>query len=272
MIVSPNTIFLTVSMGVKIKPDHLKNPSFSLTTWCKAHWRGILSEFLSTLMLILLGCMSCVPVPGIDTSIYAPFAFGCVVMFNIQIFGHISGAFMNPTVTLASVIWGSTSIGLGVAYVVAECVGAVLGYGILIALSPIDLVSSGVCVTKPYTGVTVLQTLGIEICITAALSFICMSVWDPVNEHKQDSTAIKFGVTILGLSFVAGSLTGASMNPARSLGPAVWTGQWTQHWAYWVGPLTGSGLAAVMYKYVFFRRLRDEGNLDLNNEANDRQV
>lgn len=237
-----------------------KTSSFRLFNWLKANWRGILSEFLSTLMLVLLGCMSCVPVPGIDTSIYAPFAFGCVVMFNVQIFGHISGAFMNPSVTLASVIWGRTSIGLGIVYVIVECAGAILGYRILLALSPIDLVAASVCVTKPYTRVTVLQTLGIEISITAALSFVCMSVWDPVNQHKQDSTSLKFGVTILGLSLVAGPLTGASMNPARSLGPAVWTGDWKQHWAYWVGPLVGSGLASVFYKYVFFKRLSTESN------------
>lgn len=256
MTVMSNSQLLTKIIEVKIMPDVPRKPRYSLCSWCKANWRGVLSEFISTLMLVLLGCMSCVPVPGINTSIYAPFAFGCVVMFNVQIFGHISGAFMNPAVTLASVIWGDTSIDLGICYVIAECVGAIAGYGILLQLTPFDLGKSGVCVTRPIEGMTELQTLGIEASITAALSFVCMSVWDPVNARKQDSTAIKFGLTVLGICLVAGALTGASMNPARSLGPAVWTGIWTQHWVYWVGPLVGSGLAAVLYKYVFFKRYR----------------
>ncbi|CAD0197448.1 unnamed protein product [Chrysodeixis includens] len=230
--------------------DSPKLAPFSILTWCDENWRKIVSELLATMMLVLFGCMACIPVPGINTTLNGPFAFGFIVMLNIQIFGHISGAFMNPAVTLAAVIWGSTSIGLGIAYTIAECVGSILGYGILVAVSSFNLEQGGVCVTRPYPGQNVFQSLGIEIAISAALGLINCGVWDPVNQLKQDSAPIKFGLAITGLSFVGGPLTGASMNPARTLGPAVWTNHWTQHWVYWVGPLIGCGVTALTYKGI----------------------
>ncbi|XP_022825481.1 aquaporin-4-like [Spodoptera litura] len=221
---------------------------------CCAKWRGVISEFVATLILIMLGCMTCLPIKGIDTSIYAPFGFGCLVAMNVQIFGHISGAFMNPVVVLASVIRGNTSFALGIAYTLAECAGAIVGYGILDLVTEVDIIGTEMCVTKPLPEMDWYQTFVIEIAITGTLSFVCMSVWDPVNVHNTDSTSIKFGFTILGLILAAGPMTGASMNPARSLGPAVWTGQWAQHWVYWAGPLTGSGAAAFIYKYILTKR------------------
>lgn len=226
----------------------------TLRSWCRSSWRGIVSEFLSTTMLVLFGCMACIPLEGINLTIYSPFGFGFVVLFNIQIFGHISGAYMNPAVTLAAVIWGSISIPVGIAYVIVECAGAIMGYGILTTLSPLDVVMENVCVTAPHVGLNDLQSLGIEVALTAALIFINCGVWDPVNASKLDSAPIKFGLTIVGLSLVGGPLTGASMNPARTLGPAVWTGYWTHHWVYWVGPCVGSLIAVVFYKYVFLKK------------------
>ncbi|XP_035438701.2 aquaporin-4-like [Spodoptera frugiperda] len=223
---------------------------------CCAKWRGVLAEFIATLILIMLGCMTCLPIKGIDPNIYAPFGFGCLVAVNVQIFGHISGAFMNPAVVLASVIRGNTSLCLGIAYTLAECAGAIVGYGILFLITEIDIFVNEICVTTPVPELYWYQSFVIEIAITAVLSFVCMSVWDPVNARNTDSTSIKFGVTILGLILVAGPWTGASMNPARSLGPAVWTGQWAQHWIYWAGPLLGSGAAALLYKFIFTNRYR----------------
>ncbi|KAJ8733219.1 hypothetical protein PYW08_001517 [Mythimna loreyi] len=226
----------------------------TMRSWCKSSWRGIASEFLSTSMLVLFGCMSCIPVEGINMSIYSPFGFGFVVMFNIQIFGHISGAYMNPAVTLAAMIWGSISVPVGICYMIVECAGALVGFGILSTLSPVDVGPNNVCVTAPHIGLNDFQSLGIEIALTAALIFINCGVWDPINATKQDSAPIKFGLTIVGLSLVGGPLTGASMNPARSLGPAVWTGYWDHQWIYWVGPFIGSVVSVLIYKYVFLKK------------------
>ncbi|NP_001106228.1 aquaporin-like [Bombyx mandarina] len=225
----------------------------AMYAWCY-EWRQIVSEFISTLLLLVFGCMACIPHAGYlpQPPIYGALGFGLVVSFNVQIFGHISGAHMNPSVTLASLIWGAISFPLAIAFIVAQCAGAILGYGLLIAVSHIDM--DGVCMTLPRTEITLFQALIVEAVLTAALSFLNCACWDPVNKNKQDSVPVKFGLAIAGLSIAGGPLTGASMNPARSLGPALWTGIWTGHWVYWVGPLVGSAIAAVFYLFVWLKK------------------
>lgn len=223
-------------------------------------WKGVLSEFVSTLLLIFFGCMSCIPmqesVP--NPALYAPLGFGLTVMFNIQIFGHISGAYMNPFVAIIAVIWGRISPIVGVVYILAECAGAILGYGLLLTMAPADIAADGICLTVPHSGINDVQALGIEIVLTLALSLINCAVWDPVNKHNTDASPLKFGLTIVGLSIAGGPLTGASMNPARSLGPAVWANRWDAHWVYWAGPLIGGILPAIFYKYTW--KMKEDPN------------
>lgn len=235
------------------------NKDFSLSAvsrWCSSNWKAIFAEVVATMLLIVFGCMSCIPLAGheIQPPLYGPLGFGLAVSFNIQIFGHISGAHMNPAVTLGALFWGSISFALTVAYIIAQCTGAILGYGIVLAVSPVDIIGNGVCLTLPYEGHSLIEAVGIEIVLTSALSFLNCACWDPINKHKQDSVPIKFGLAIVGLSIAGGPLTGASMNPARTLGPAVWTGVWLAHWIYWVGPIIGSVAAAIIYKYIWLNK------------------
>lgn len=237
------------------KPVPDKPKSTLVSAWCSEQWKPILAEFVSTAMLLFFGCMSTVPIDGLteQNPIYSPLGFGLTVLINVQIFSHLSGAHMNPAVTLAAIIWGNTSISLGIFYVIVQVMGATVGYGILVGLAPMDVTVNGICLTVPHPGLNDTQTLAIETILTGTLCFLCCALWDPVNNQKQDSAAIKFGFAIMGLSVAGGPLTGASMNPARSLGPAIWTGIWTAHWTYWVGPFAGSALATTMYKFVFLR-------------------
>lgn len=250
---------MTVSVPVELQDKVEKSTVWQETSqWCAEHARPIWAEFLSTAMLLFLGCMSCVSETTHDTipAMYSAWGFGMTVLFNIQIFGHISGAQMNPAVTITSVIRGYTTVPIAVAYIIAQCLGSTLGYYLLTLVSHVDM-SSGICVTVPVLGLTTAQGLGIEIGITVALCLLCCASWDPVNSSKQDSSAVKFGLAIAGLSIIAGPLTGASMNPARSLGPAIVTGIWTQHYIYWVGPLVSSVLAPLLYKVMNVKSLKD---------------
>ncbi|XP_045503223.1 aquaporin-like [Colias croceus] len=222
--------------------------------WKTLNWRAIVAEFVATMMLVSLGCMTCIPHDGsVHQPMYGPLGFGLIVLFNIQTFAHISGAHMNPVVTLAAMIWGQVSILLGIMYIIVQCAGAIIGYGILVALSPSGFVEAGVCTTTPLLKYTIYQAIGIEVMLTAALVFITCAVWDPVNKDNQESNSVKFGLTIAGLSLAGGPLTGASMNPARSLGPALWTSTWKSHWIYWLGPFLGGIFASVFYKYVWLK-------------------
>ncbi|KAM3967175.1 aquaporin [Aphomia sociella] len=252
MTVPPNTQSIVVGV-LESKPIKPKSAFKSICTWCTVQWKVIFAEFLATMLLIIFGCMSCIPLDGFSPqpALYTPLAFGLTVMFNICIFGHISGAFMNPFVTIIAVIWGKISFSLGVAFIIVECVGSILGYGFLLTISPVDMLAEGLCITVPHRNITELQAFAIEVVLTSALSLINCGVWDPLNENKQDSSPLKFGLAVAGLSIAGGSLTGASMNPARTLGPAVWNGRWDAHWTYWAGPLLGGILPAVIYKYLW---------------------
>lgn len=249
MTVVPNPQAVVDVIENKIGPEKT-----TAINWCQKQWKAILAEMVATSMLVLFGCMACIPLDGFNPQppMYGPFGFGLAVLFNIQIFVHISGAHMNPAVTVAALIWRKLSFPLAIAYVIAQCIGAILGYGILIGVSPMNIAGTGVCLTLPHPSNNIYNTLGVEIVLTAALSFLNCGFWHPANHEKTESLAIKFGLAIAGLSLAGGPLTGASMNPARSLGPAVWTGIWTDHWAYWVGPMIGTSVAAVFYKLTFF--------------------
>ncbi|VVD01842.1 aquaporin AQPAe.a-like [Leptidea sinapis] len=236
--------------------ENVNEKNKSIQRWQYVHWKAILAEFLSTFLLICLGCMSCIPLDGfqVQPPLYSAFGFGLIVLFNISAFGHLSGAHMNPSVTLTAVIYGKMSITLGLGYVVAQCLGAIVGYGVLVAVSPVDLVPGAVCTTQPHINHSLYQSVIVEIILSAALGFINCAVWDPMNERKNEANALKFGFTIAALSIAGGPLTGASMNPARSLGPSLWTNNWNAHWIYWVGPLVGGGLAGVFYRFTWLSK------------------
>ncbi|CAG9559278.1 unnamed protein product [Danaus chrysippus] len=227
-----------------------------ISAWCHLHWRKIFAEMVSTLLLLLFGCMTCIPIDHnhFNLVMRGSIGFGIIVIFNIQTFGHISGAHMNPVVSVAAAIWGHLSIELALAYCIAQCVGAILGYGMLVALSS-EEVAAGVCVNHPNSRYAISQVLGTEIFITSALLFITCSVWDPINEKHLESASIKIGLTIAGLSIAGAPITGASMNPVRSFAPAIWNNNWEAHWVYWVGPFVGGILTALLYKYAWLKRV-----------------
>ncbi|XP_023942401.2 aquaporin-like [Bicyclus anynana] len=237
-----------------IVKENKTNVSKGFRPWWTDNWRGILSEFVSTFLLLFLGCMGCIPIDGFPKNppLYGALGFGLIVLINIQTFGHISGAFMNPAVTLSAVIWGNLSVAVGLAYFVVQCLGAVVGFGALMLMSPIDL-SGGVCTTQPHINHNIYQAFGIEILLTASLVLINCNLWDPVNAEKVESNPVKLGLTVAGLSVAGGPLTGASMNPARSFAPAIWTNTWNGHWIYWLGPIIGAVLPTLFYKYVWLK-------------------
>lgn len=247
-----------VSVTDKIT-ENTEHKSNAVAAWFAVQWRAILSELVATALLALFGCMACIPIDGLSeqSPLYATLGFGLIILINVQIFGHLSGAHMNPVVTLGSVIWGSTSIATGVAYFIAQCLGAVIGYGILNEIAPGNISALGICVTLPHPRINEYQALGIEIGLTVMLMFLCCGLWDPVNKDKLDSAAVKFGLGVGGLAIVGGPLTGCSMNPARSLGPALWSGMWVSHWVYWVGPIVGSIMATTFYKIMWLKREKD---------------
>lgn len=144
-------------------------------------------------------------------------------------------------------------------YVPAQIGGALVGFALLMRSLPWSHVIEkmhggvGICLTQPHAGIEWYSAFICEFCFTAILVLVCCGLWDKRASHLQDSVALKFAVTVAALSIAGGDLTGASMNPARSLAPAIWNGQMQNQWLYWVAPLSASLCTTLAYKSIFRR-------------------
>lgn len=174
-------------------------------------------------------------------------SFGLVIMVMIAALGHVSGAHFNPAVTLAFAVtrhfpWRDVP-----SYLAGQLLGAIAG----------ALVLRGAFGNEAALGATVpsgssLQALGIEILLTAVLMFVIISVATDTRAVGE-LAAVAIGGTVALDALWGGPVTGASMNPARSFGPAVVAGLWSSHWVYWVGPIGGAVVGAALYQRLRVR-------------------
>ncbi|XP_035737335.1 aquaporin AQPAe.a-like [Vespa mandarinia] len=228
-------------------------------------WTMCIAEVVGTAILIFIGCMasigsmSTVLPPPLQMSI----AFGMTVNLIIMMLGHVSGAHLNPAVTIGAVIVGLKSIPTGTLYIVAQFIGATLGYGALKIITPPELFHDGnpnstvgLCVTVIHPSVSVVQGILIEVLCTSFILCGACATWDPRCSHTTDSTAIRFGFSVVAISLAASPYTGCSMNPARTFGPAFWNSDWTNQWVYWFGPTVGAMLGTYTYQIFFLEKPR----------------
>lgn len=145
-------------------------------------------------------------------------------------------------------------------YFPAQILGGLFGFGLLSASMPWDIYldksEKGICMTAPHDQIEPYTAFLCEFALTACLIFSCCGLWDKRSENSGG--AIKFGMIVAGLSIAGGNLTGASMNPARSLAPAVWQGLYKMHWVYWVAPLSASAIVTLFYNYVLREKKKVE--------------
>lgn len=160
-------------------------------------------------------------------------AFGLVVTIVVAATGHVSGAHINPAVTVG--FWSLRRFpGRDVLpYVLAQCIGAIAAaYALIWILGPVGHLGA----TIP--ALPLAQSFAVEAGFTAILGFVIMSV---ATDARTPAAVAPFaiGMTVFAGALVTGPLTGGSFNPARTLGPAVAGGLWTAHWLYWVAPMLG---------------------------------
>ena len=172
-------------------------------------------------------------------------AFGLVIMVMVYATGHVSGAHINPAVTIAFATRRHFPVRETVAYVPAQIVGAVCG-ALLLRLAwhgtPADLGA-----TVPTVGTA--TAFAYEFTLTALLMFVIMAVATDTRAVGE-AAAIAIGGTVGLDAMFGGPITGASMNPARSLGPAIAASDYTAIWVYLAAPLAGGALAAVVYQLL----------------------
>jgi MIP family channel proteins len=212
------------------------------------HSRALLAEFIGTFVLIFAGTGAVMVNQisnGAVTHLGISTVFGAVVTALIYSFGHISGAHFNPAVTLAFWTSGFFRRSLVVPYIAAQSLGAIAASGLLrLSLGAVGNLGA----TIPRDG-NWLQALILE----TVLTFILMLV---IFGSGLDRRApIGFAGVAIGLivgveAACMGPITGASMNPVRSLAPALVGWNWQHHWLYWVAPILGAQLAVLTYRHL----------------------
>ncbi|KAL3858943.1 hypothetical protein ACJMK2_009192 [Sinanodonta woodiana] len=233
-------------------------------------WRAVGAEILGTLILVLIGCGSCIQgwpsdneflISLNDTAAYPSndsptnivqiaLAFGLGVSTVVWIIGHISGGHVNPAVTCAMLITRRISFARGFVYIVAQLFGAIAGAGILKFVTPTEIQGLLGC-TFIGPGVNYAMCVGVEFCISFILVLTVFASCDKRRKDLGGSFPLTIGISVTVCHLFAVKYTGSSMNPARSYGPAVVMGMWTDHWVYWVGPILGGVLAGLLYDAVF---------------------
>ena len=208
-----------------------------------------MAESIGTFFLVLIGpgaVMVNAASSGAISHVGVALAFAFVVIAMIFALGHISGARINPAVTLG--FWSvrrfpSRDV---VPYIAAQCFGAIAASAIL--RSVLGTVGQmGVTIPAHASGIGAGSAFAIEWLLSFALMLVIMAV--ATDERVAAGfAAIAVGLTVGFCAMMGGPLTGASMNPARSLGPAVVGGVWDAHWVYWLAPITGMVVAARCYE------------------------
>ncbi|MBI2450736.1 MAG: MIP family channel protein [Parcubacteria group bacterium] len=212
------------------------------------NFKKYLAELVGTFTLVLIGAGTVIAnfaSRGKVGLLGIALAFGFVVMVMVYVFGRISGAHLNPAVTIALFLKKKINFQDSVLYVIFQNLGAVLaGLVLLFSFGSSDLVAQGVTVLGE--NISLFQGVAIESFLTFFLMMAILSFVDQESEIIIGAAVI--GVTISMDILFGGVLTGASMNPARTFGPALVAGVWNNHWIYWVGPILGAAVAVCISK------------------------
>ena len=212
----------------------------------------IFSELLGTFILVFTGTGAVVfneISGGAVTPLGIGLVFGLVVMVLVYTLGDISGAHINPAVTLGFWASGQFESKLVAPYILAQCCGALLASFLLRGLFGIHGNMGATLPLEIDARPMVYECLILEIILTFILMFVILNVATGAKE-KGIFTGIVVGGLIALEAIFAGPISGASMNPARSLGPAFASGNFTAFWIYLIGPVIGSLFAVPTWRYI----------------------
>ena len=210
--------------------------------------RRATAEAFGAFALVFAGCGAIVANAergGALGAVGVSLVFGLVIMAMVYATGHLSGAHLNPAVTLAFTLTRHFPGREALAYVAAQLLGALAAASLLLAVWPSEPAALGA--TLPTVGAG--SALVYEAVLTAFLMFVIMAVATDTRAVGAGA-AIAIGGTVGLDALFGGPITGASMNPARSLGPALLSGELHDLWIYIAAPIAGAALGALAYQLV----------------------
>ena len=233
------------------------------------NWRALVAEALGTFVLVgvgSLGVASALLFGGQDSGlvlvmIVVPFAFGLGLMGAIAIFGDVSGGHFNPAVTLAAVLDGRIRWTLGIGYAVAQGIGAFAASGFILLVLSANFVRA--TVNQPgATGASALEqelhAFAVEVVLTALFVAVILTV----TSRQPGRSLFVIPLTLIAVHFAGIPVSGASVNPIRSLAPAVWSGTYGGLWVYLSAPFLGAILGWGIFRLLYPAEEGDVGDLE----------
>lgn len=222
-------------------------------------FKKYLAEFIGTAVLVILGCgtamlVGCNAASGCGYILTA-LAFGLVIVGMAYCIGNVSGCHINPAVSIGVLVSGGMSVKDFFGYIVAQCLGAIAGTGVLYAIFDLGSVTdmTGGYGSNGLAGVngSFVAGLVVEVVLTFIFVLTILGVTSKKAGHGSFAGVV-IGFTLTLVHILGIGLTGTSVNPARSLGPAIFAGgaALTDLWVFIVAPLVGGVLAALVYKFL----------------------
>jgi aquaporin Z len=207
-----------------------------------------LAELVGTFVLVFVGSMSIVAAHAMNAPVLVvvPLGFGLALLAAIFAFGDVSGGHFNPAVTLAALLDGRIALIDALSYAVAQIVGALGASAVVLLMSSQSAVLT--TTNAPGTGVSDLQAFGLEIILTALLVIVILTV----TERDRGHAPLAIPLTLIAIHLAGIPFSGASVNPARALGPALVGGDLSHIWIYLTAPFVGAAVGWAIFR-VFDR-------------------
>lgn len=219
---------------------------------------GCIAEFIGTFAFVFFGVLSIVltlpALGGHGNLVTIALAHGLTMSVVITACMAISGGQNNPAVSIGLVIAGKQSPQQAAAFIVSQLLAAACAAGLIQLLLGTGVANDpAVRLGATIGSLTDKGDIGAVFGLEAVLSFVLMIsvIAGTVDERAHKLGGFVIGLTIAACILAAGPLTGASMNPARTFGPAICGRHWDMHWVYWAGPVVGACVAAVVYRVVW---------------------
>ncbi|KAE8678023.1 putative aquaporin TIP-type RB7-5A [Hibiscus syriacus] len=218
--------------------------------------KAYLAEFIATLLFVFAGVGSAIAYGKLTADaaldptglVAVAVAHAFALFVGVAIAANISGGHLNPAVTFGLAVGGNITILTALFYWIAQCLGSI------VACLLLQFVTNGLSVPTHgvAAGMNAVEGVVMEIVITFALVYtVYATAADPKKGSLGIIAPIAIGFIVGANILAAGPFSGGSMNPARSFGPAVVSGNFADNWIYWVGPLIGGGLAGLIYGDIF---------------------
>jgi len=208
--------------------------------------RKYLAELVGTFLFLTIGYASVAAfgASGAPGLLVVPFSFGFGLLAALFAVGHISGGHFNPAVTVAAVLDKRIETTDAVGYILAQVIGAIAAAAVVVVVAGQSAVAAGI--TRPGGGVTDIGALLLETVLTASFVLVILVA----TKRAGAFAPLAISLTLVAIHFASASLSGASVNPARSIGSALLGADLAALWIYLVGPIIGAVAAWAVYRVL----------------------